>query len=184
MTEKLVTRRRALRQCQSSAVAIAGFRQLAPIHDAGEKGHVAVVNLAGQRILGGGVGEHFLAELAERLDQFVAEPQYFDALVGAQDFEPLDVLGIEFGQVAGELGPCGRLDQRALGTRQPVPQRLVDAQRQIRAGLVEARVIVIIGDLIEPQINVRPRSDPLVFRWARPLRLSSPTMRSSASRSR
>src|SRR6516162_4872090 len=51
----------SLRQRQPPGVAVAGFRQLAPIHHTSEKGHVAVVNLAGQRILGGSVGKHLFA---------------------------------------------------------------------------------------------------------------------------
>src|SRR5271166_2001437 len=45
-----------LSQRQAPCVAVPGFRQFTPIHDAGEKGYVAVVDLAGQRILGGRVG--------------------------------------------------------------------------------------------------------------------------------
>ena len=42
--------------------------------------HVAVVYLAGQRILGSDVGKHLLAEFTERLDQPVIEPEDLDAL--------------------------------------------------------------------------------------------------------
>src|SRR5438309_1106177 len=55
-----------LTQCEPAGVAVAGFRQLAPIHHTGEESRIAVVDFAGQRILGGGVGEDLLAELAER----------------------------------------------------------------------------------------------------------------------
>src|SRR5215467_10809458 len=70
-----------LAQRQSPGVAVSGFRQLAPIHHAGEESHVAVVNLTGQRILGGGVREHLFTELAKGLDQLVAEAADFDPLV-------------------------------------------------------------------------------------------------------
>src|SRR5206468_4500250 len=95
-----------LAQREPPAVAIAGFRQLAPIHDAGKEGHVAVVNLAGRRVLGGDVGEDLLPELAERPDQLVAEAQDLDALVFAQELERLHVLGVELGQRAGDFGLC------------------------------------------------------------------------------
>src|SRR5882757_9121484 len=76
-------------QREPAGIEVAALRQLRPIHHAGEKGHIAVVNLAGQRVLGGCVGEDLFAELAERLDQLVAEPPDLDPLVGAQNFEPL-----------------------------------------------------------------------------------------------
>src|SRR5439155_20914782 len=81
---------RVLRQRQAAGIAIAGFRQLAPIHDAGEEAHVAVVDLAGQRVLAGDIGKHLLAEPAEYLDQFVVETQNLDAFVVAQQLERLD----------------------------------------------------------------------------------------------
>src|SRR5260370_42533796 len=69
------------REGQPAGVEVAAFRQLGPIHHAGEEGHVAVVNLAGQRVLGGDIGKRLLADLAERLDQLVVEPDDLDAFV-------------------------------------------------------------------------------------------------------
>ena len=57
--------RRSLTQRQSPGVAVAGFRQLAPIHYTGKERHIAVVDPARQRILGRSVGEDFFAELPE-----------------------------------------------------------------------------------------------------------------------
>src|SRR6266536_3279186 len=83
-----------LRQRQPSAVAVSGFRQLAPIHDAGAEGRVTVVDLAGQRILRRNIGKHLFAERAEHPDQLVAEAEDLDPLIGAQPFECLNVLRV------------------------------------------------------------------------------------------
>src|SRR5436305_726702 len=80
-----------LAQRQSAGVAVSGFRQLAPVHDAGEERHVAVVDPAGQRVLGADFGKQLPADLGEYFEQFVAEPPNLDPAVGAQDLEPLDV---------------------------------------------------------------------------------------------
>jgi hypothetical protein len=61
----------------------AEIRQHATIHNARDKGNVAVVDPAGQQILGVSAGEDLLAELAEGPDQLMAEPHNLDALVGA-----------------------------------------------------------------------------------------------------
>src|SRR4051794_35708234 len=82
-------------QSKPPGVSITGFRQLAPIHDAGEKSHVIVVNLSGQRILGCRVGEDLFAELAKSPNQLVAEPLDLDTFVIAQQLERVDVLSIE-----------------------------------------------------------------------------------------
>src|SRR5258707_6185442 len=49
-------------QRQPPGISVSGFRQLAPIHDTGEERHVAVVNLTGQRILRGDLGDDLLAD--------------------------------------------------------------------------------------------------------------------------
>src|SRR5947208_3126473 len=116
----------SLSQYQAPGVAIGGFRQLAPIHNAGEKRHITVVDLAGQRIFGGKIGKHLLAQFAERFDQLIVEASYLDTLVSAQEFERLDVLGVELGERSSGLGLCSSIEQCTLRCRECVPQRLVD----------------------------------------------------------
>jgi hypothetical protein len=87
--------KQSLCQRQPARAAVAGFRQLAPVHDAGEESRVAVGNSSGQRVLGGRIGNDLLAELTEGFNQLVAEAQDLDPLVFAQKFQPFDVFGVK-----------------------------------------------------------------------------------------
>jgi hypothetical protein len=84
----------------------AEIRQHATIHNARDKGNVAVVDPAGQQILGASAGEDLLAELAEGPDQLIAEPHIVDALVGA----PAPAIAVAAGSTSGRRGfiavPC------------------------------------------------------------------------------
>jgi hypothetical protein len=90
--------------------------------------------------------------------QLVVEPQDLDTFVGAQQLERLDVLRIELRERPSDLGLCCGFDQGTLRSRQSIPQRLVNTERCVETGLVEARVIIIISHLIEPEPDIRPGS--------------------------
>src|SRR5215475_7443174 len=63
-----------LLQRKPSGFTVSSFREFVPIHDAGEEAHVAIMNLAGQRVLGSSVSEYLFAEVSEFPDQFITEP--------------------------------------------------------------------------------------------------------------
>ena len=104
--------------------------------------------------------QHLRRGLAERRRHVVGEAPQLDAVLVDQGLERGPVALVELAQHGFRLGPAGGGDDRLEMARQGLEFGFVDETLDAGAGLVEARPVVIFGDLVEAEGEVVPRPDP------------------------
>ena len=119
------------------------------------------MHLLRHRVLGHGLGQHLVGDLAQLLQHLVGQRLGDHTLVLHQVVHRLGVVALAPGFADDVAGRGGVLDHRLQVLGQLVPGRLVDQQFGDRGGLVPAGRVVVLGGLVQAELAVLERADEL-----------------------